>query len=161
MKAYINNSCLNFTFWQGKGGVEVKEILKYDCTMTRYDLDVDIKQKSIKNQYIDTFCFNCEKGFSVNDGGYFIVDEPYCSLECVVEAIIKEINSELRIKKLDRESINLNYLYESSAKKSLLHLKNHYNLDSTQKERMIEFAKEKDAEYLIDLLEKILYSNES
>ncbi|MGM8355786.1 hypothetical protein ACSXC0_17210, partial (plasmid) [Clostridium perfringens] len=87
-------------------------------------------------------------------------DEPYCSLECVVEAIIKEINSELRIKKLDRESINLNYLYESSAKKSLLHLKNHYNLDSTQKERIIEYAKEKDAEYLIDFLEKILYSNE-
>lgn len=115
------------------------------------------KQVEGKNQSADAFCFNCEKGFSVNDGGYFIVDEPYCSLECVIEAIIKEINSDLMIKKMDRENINLKYLYNSSAKKNLLHLKNHYNLDSTQKERIIEFTKEKGAVYLVELLEKVLY----
>ena len=98
----------------------------------------ELKQVEEKNQSADAFCFNCEKGFSVNDGGYFIVDEPYCSLECVIEAIIKEINSELMIKKMDR---------------------NHYNLDSTQKERIIEFTKEKGAIYLVEFLEKVLYDD--
>ena len=117
------------------------------------------KQVQGKNQSADAFCFNCEKGFSVNDGGYFIVDEPYCSLECVIESIIKEINSDLMIKKMNRENIDLEYLYNSSAKKNLLHLKNHYNLDSTQKERIIEFTKEKRAVYLVELLEKVLYDD--
>ncbi|EGT3616964.1 hypothetical protein FHH43_12095 [Clostridium perfringens] len=130
-----------------------------DYKDTNGDLDVHMNQTERKNQSVDAFCFNCEKGFSVNDGGYFIVDEPYCSLECVIEAIIKEINSELKIKKLNRENIDLKYLYNSSAKKNLLHLRNHYNLDSTQKERIIEFTKEKDAEYLIELLEKVLYES--
>lgn len=117
------------------------------------------KEVEEKNQSADAFCFNCEKGFSVNDGGYFIVDEPYCSLECVIEAIIKEINSELMIKKMDRDNIDLKYLYNSSANKNLLHLKNHYNLDSTQKERIIEFTKEKGAIYLVEFLEKVLYDD--
>ncbi|WCM69181.1 hypothetical protein LZD60_10755 [Clostridium perfringens] len=63
------------------------------------------------------------------------------------------------IKKMDRDNIDLKYLYNSSAKKNLLHLKNHYNLDSTQKERIIEFTKEKEAVYLVELLEKVLYDD--
>ena len=48
------------------------------------------------------------------------------------------------IKKMDRDNIDLKYLYNSSAKKNLLHLKNHYNLDSTQKERIIKLPKKRE-----------------
>lgn len=123
------------------------------------DLDSNINEVKEKNESIDAFCFNCEKGFSVNDGGYFIIDEPYCSLECVIEATIKEINTELMIKRINKENIDLKYLYNSSVNKNLLHLKNHYNLDSTQKERIIEFTKEKGELYLVEFLEKVLYDD--
>ncbi|WP_300259779.1 hypothetical protein [Clostridium sp.] len=123
------------------------------------DLDSNINEVKEKNESIDAFCFNCEKGFSVNDGGYFIIDEPYCSLECVIEAIIKEINTELMIKRINKENIDLKYLYNSSVNKNLLHLKNHYNLDSAQKERIIEFTKEKGELYLVEFLEKVLYDD--
>lgn len=123
------------------------------------DLDSNINEVKEKNESIDAFCFNCEKGFSVNDGGYFIIDEPYCSLECVIEAIIKEINTELMIKRINKENIDLKYLYNSSVNKNLLHFKNHYNLDSAQKERIIEFTKEKGELYLVEFLEKVLYDD--
>lgn len=130
--------------------------LKYNYEEINSELRNNINKNDGKRKYVDAFCFNCEKGFSVNDEGYYIIDEPYCSLECVIEAIIKEINSELKIKNINRENIDLKYLYNSSAKKSLLHLKNHYKLDSAQKRKIIEFSREKNAEYLIKLLEEIL-----
>lgn len=102
----------------------------------------------------DAFCFNCEKGFGVNDGGVYIIDEPYCCIECLVEHIVKNIERELNFNNIARENITLDYLNKSFAKEAFNHLNRHYGIDSNKKEVIINKAKELNAEYLLSLLER-------
>lgn len=105
----------------------------------------DFEEESSNKAITEAFCFNCEKGFGVNDGGYFIVDEPYCSLECLVEYIIKNING-------DNDKV-LSGLNENFLGEALNHLINHYNLDERMLNVMINHANKLGADYLVIMLE--------
>lgn len=104
------------------------------------------------NEEIEAFCFNCGKGFGVEDGGFFIVDETYCSLECLVEQIVKNIEREISFKKLKKEEISLEYLKGNYANEAFSHLNRHYGLDENKKKIIINKIHELHADYLLALL---------
>lgn len=101
----------------------------------------------------EAFCFNCEKGFGVDDEGFYIIDEPYCSIGCLIEHIVKNTERELKFSNLSNNSIKSVYLSKSFAEEAFKHLNRHYGIDNNKKEIILRKIKELNAEYLLDLLE--------